>query len=244
MTVTFNSTRTLRDTIESVLAQSYPNIEHVVIDGGSSDGTVELLRELESRYGGRLKWTSEPDYGIYDAMNKGVALASGDIVGILNSDDLYASTGAVAQVVDAFNTSKCDAVYADLVYVDREDTQKITRTWIAGEGDYLKGWSPPHPTLYVSKQLYEKVGEYRRDYKIASDYDFMLRAFLIGSACAIYLNDVIVKMRRGGESTRSFASNRLGFTEAQNSLRELGVKNPTLVNILRVLRKVRQFAAR
>ena len=245
VTVTFNSGDTLADTINSVLGQTYANFEHIIVDGGSTDDTIELIENSEDNYQGRLKWASSPDDGIYDAMNKGVALATGDIIGILNSDDLYADREVLADIAASFVDSDCDFLYADLVYVDRVDLDVITRVWIAGDGRFALGWNPPHPTLYLRKRVYEQNGWYKTSYKISSDYDYMIRLFNPeASLKPWYLRRTIVKMRQGGESTKSLRSNIIAFREAQQSLEYYQIRMPYVVNALRVLRKLRQLRPR
>lgn len=245
ITVTFNSVETVADTINSVLWQTYQNFQHVIVDGGSTDGTIELIQKFEDNYRGRLKWTSGPDLGIYDAMNKGVALATGDIIGILNSDDLYVDQNVLEDIVTTFGESNCDFLYADLIYVDRTDLDVTTRVWIAGDGRFALGWNPPHPTLYLRKSVYELHGSYEAGYKIAADYDYMIRLFDPKSSLkASYLRRTIVKMRQGGESTKSYRSNITAFREAQRSLELYQVRMPYVVNTLRVLRKLRQLRPR
>jgi len=245
VTVTFNSGKTLTDTINSVLGQTYENFEHVIVDGGSTDGTIELIQKFEPQYEGHLQWTSGPDIGIYDAMNKGVALATGDIVGILNSDDLYADEHVLSDIVSTFVETNCDFLYADLIYVDRADLDVTTRVWVAGDGRFDLGWNPPHPTLYLRKYVYEQNGSYKTNYKISSDYDYMIRLFNPkANLRSWYLRRTIVKMRQGGESTKNFRSNITAFREAQQSLEFYQVRMPHVVNVLRVLRKLRQLRTR
>lgn len=245
ITVTLNSVETVADTINSVLGQTYQNFQHVVVDGGSTDGTIELIQRFEDDYRGRLKWTSGPDLGIYDAMNKGVALATGDIVGILNSDDLYADANVLSDIVTSFVENNCDFLYADLVYVDRAFLDVTTRVWVAGDGRFARGWNPPHPTLYLRRSVYEQIGRYKTSYRISSDYDYMIRLFNPKARLKPwYLKRTIVKMRQGGESTKSLRSNIIAFREAQQSLEYYQVRMPHVVNALRVLRKLRQLRVR
>ncbi len=242
MTVTFNSAATLHDTLRSVAGQTYPRIEHVLVDGGSTDQTLELIRAAAQTAGGRVRWVSEPDDGIYDAMNKGVAMASGEVIGILNSDDFLADEHAVADMVGCMQAAGADAVYADLVFVDPVDTDQVERVWRAGTGRMGKGWCPPHPTLYVRAATYRDVGPYRTDFAISADYDFMLRLFDRRRRVPVaYLNRTVVRMRNGGVSTRDLSGNLVGFREAHRSLKEAGVRPAVLVNTLRVLRKLRQL---
>jgi glycosyltransferase len=242
VTVTFNSAATLGDTLASVAGQSYPSVEHVLVDGGSTDGTVELIRAAEQAAPGRVRWLSEPDEGIYDAMNKGIALASGDVIGILNSDDFLADDRVVADIVARLEETGADAVYADLVFVDPVHVDEVRRIWTAGTGRVRLGWSPPHPTLYLRAASYRGLGRYRTDFTISADYDFMLRLFDGRRRCTVAdLRRTAVKMRTGGVSTRDLSSNVVGFREAQRSLQDARVRPALLVNLLRVLRKFRQL---
>ncbi len=176
ITPTYNSAATIQDTIESVLSQTYRNVEYIIVDGASKDGTTDII----ASYGDKVaKFISEKDGGIYDAMNKGVLLAAGDIVGILNSDDFYAYADAIKDVVDAFESdADIGIVYGDLLYIDAKDTTKTVRVW--GSGDYKdglfeSGWHPPHPSFFVRKSIYDKYGIFNTDFKIAADYELMLR---------------------------------------------------------------------
>lgn len=242
VTVTFNSATTLSDTLVSVANQTYPYIEHVLIDGGSTDGTVELIRAAALSAPERVQWASEPDDGIYDAMNKGIALAGGDVIGILNSDDFLADQSVVTDIVRRLEETGADAVYADLVFVDPIHTDQIQRVWTAGTGRLQLGWSPPHPTLYVRAATYRRLGPYRTDFAISADYDFMLRLFdRRHHASVTYLSRIAVKMRTGGVSTRGLAGNILAFREAQRSLKDIRMRPALLVNTLRVLRKLQQL---
>jgi glycosyltransferase involved in cell wall biosynthesis len=241
-TVTFNSEATLADTLASVAAQSYPRTEHVLVDGGSTDGTLDLIRDATRAAPDRIRWLSEPDRGIYDAMNKGVAMASGDVVGILNSDDFLADPQVVADVVRRLTETGAGALYANLDFVDQVRTGEVRRVWRAGTGRMRWGWSPPHPTLYLRAEVYRQLGPYRADFLISADYDLMLRLFDRRRPTAVtYLDRTVVKMRQGGVSTRGFGGNVTGFREAQLSLRHAGVRPALVVNGLRVLRKLRQL---
>jgi glycosyltransferase len=203
ITVVYNNKDTIKDAIESVLNQTYKNIEYIIIDGGSNDGTVEIIRS----YGNKIdKFISEKDNGIYDAMNKGIKLATGDIVGILNSDDFYASNDIIEKVVNEFIEKKVDSVYGDLVYVDAKNTDKIVRYWKSKpfkEGLFKKGWHPAHPTFFVKKEIYDKYGIFNLDFKIAADYELMLRFLEKCKISSSYIPEIFVKMRVGGESNQS-----------------------------------------
>lgn len=203
ITVTFNSAKTIVDTLESVAAQSHPSIEHIVVDGGSRDGTVDLV----AAHGAHVaRVISEPDDGIYDAMNKGIALATGDVIGCINSDDFYASTEAIAKVAAAFAHPAVDAVYGDLCYVRQEDTSRVVRYWRSSvflPGLFNRGWCPPHPTLFLRRGVYERCGVFDLQYRIAADVELMARLFEVHRINAVYLNEILVTMRMGGTTNSS-----------------------------------------
>lgn len=202
ITVTFNSAKTVADTLTSVAMQTHPDIEHLIIDGASNDGTVEIVRMLASTH---TRLISESDRGIYDAMNKGIALASGEIIGFLNSDDFYANSEVLAKIADAFQDSAVDACYGDLVYVS-QDNSRVVRYWKSKpftKGDFAKGWCPAHPTFYIRKSLIERMGLFDQSYKMGVDVEFMMRYLECGKIRAVYLPQVLVRMRLGGASNQS-----------------------------------------
>ena len=200
ITVCFNSAETIEDTIRSVLSQDYRNIEYIIVDGGSTDGALDII----NRYAGNtVKVISEPDDGIYDAMNKGIKLSSGGVIATLNSDDVYMNDTVVTEMLDFIAAGNLDAAYADLVYVNRENLDKVVRYWKAGpykKGAFFYGWVPPHPTFFCRRKIYEKFGFYRRDMKIASDFELMLRFIEKHQVKVGYLAKPIVKMRTGGKA--------------------------------------------
>ncbi len=241
VTVTLNSADTLADTLRSVAGQTHRDLEHVIIDGGSTDGTLAMIRAAAAD-DPRVVWRSGPDRGIYDAMNKGIALARGGLIGMLNSDDVFADDFALADLVGHVHATGAEAVYADLVFVDPVDLARVRRVWSAGRGRIAYGWSPPHPALYVGAEVYRRIGGYRTDLTISADYDLMLRLFDPRRPIRIaYLPRILVRMRTGGRSTRGPHSHLVGFREAQRSLRDAGARHPGLTNALRVLRKLRQL---
>lgn len=202
VTAAFNSAATIKDTIESVLSQDYPNIEYIVADGGSKDGTVEILKS----YGDQIKWISEKDSGIYDAMNKGVKMATGDAIGVVGSDDFYPDNQAISKVVKAFKESNADSVYGDLHYVDAVNTNKIVRNWKSGTYDrqrFLNGWMPPHTAFFLKKSAYDTYGLYDTTYRSAGDYELMLRMLYKHHVSSFYIPEVLMKMRIGGDSNSS-----------------------------------------
>lgn len=205
ITVSYNSAATILDTFASVLSQTYKNIEYIVVDGDSSDSTVDFIKDYESKFGGRMKWISEPDKGLYDAMNKGIHMSTGDVVGTLNSDDLFCNKDVIKKVACSFIGNKdIDAVYADLFYVSRYNTDIIKRKWISGKQRSFKyGWHPAHPTFYVKKEVYIKYGAFNLDFQLASDFEIMLRFIEKYKIKTLYVKEPLVKMRLGGKTNEN-----------------------------------------
>jgi glycosyltransferase involved in cell wall biosynthesis len=240
ITSSFNSALTIKDTLESVANQTYDNIEHIIIDGASKDDTLKIVSEYPSV----SKVISEPDKGIYDAMNKGLQLATGDIIGILNSDDFYPHSHIISKVVSCMNNHKSDTLFADLQFVDSLNTDKITRTWHAGsfkKNKFLTGWMPPHPTFFVRKEIYEKYGLFNLTLRSAADYELMLRFLFKNDVSTCYLPETIVKMRTGGQSTASL-KNRLFANKEDKLAWEINDLKPKFyTTYLKPLRKLNQF---
>ena len=207
ITATYNSEATIASSMLSVLQQSYSAIEYVIVDGNSSDGTLDIVKQNQLNHPEvAFKIVSEPDKGIYEALNKGIGLATGDIIGFVHSDDLLASSTVLAKIVAAFSKSNANGVYGDLEYVDKENSNKIIRYWKSNtfHPNLLKqGWMPAHPTLFLKRAVYKKHGLFDLTYKIAADYDFMLRILKDQSLNFSYLPEVFTKMRVGGASNRS-----------------------------------------
>jgi glycosyltransferase involved in cell wall biosynthesis len=205
ITVVRNGEKTIKITIESVLSQTYSNIEYILIDGSSTDKTVGVI----NNYGKKIsKFISEPDNGIYDAMNKGIDMATGDIVGILNSDDFYINEFVIEKVIKEFDEKGVDSVYADLVFVKPDNLDKIVRYYDSSKfnpSKFAYGWMPAHPTFFVKQEMYEKYGVFRTDLKIAADFDILARFLYTHKISYNYMQEVLVKMRVGGAST-SFSS--------------------------------------
>jgi glycosyltransferase len=203
ITATYNSEQTIADTLESLNAQSYKDIEYIIVDGASKDTTLNVINQQCPRV---KKVISEPDKGIYDALNKGIIAATGDIVGFLHSDDLFAYSDAVMDIVSQLKKSNSDALYGDLEYVSKDNTNKVIRLWKSGEYNKNKlnrGWMPPHPTFYMKRELYHKFGLFDLSFKIAADYDSLLRYLSTNNVTITYLPKVLIKMRVGGASNRS-----------------------------------------
>ena len=200
ITPTYNSSKTIEHCLRSIHSQTYPHIEHIIIDGGSMDGTVDIIRKYEDKI---ACWISEKDNGIYDAINKGIRRATGEAIGILHSDDFYADSYVIEGVVKQLKEKKTDSCYGDLVYVDRNDTSKIVRYWRAGgfkKERFKFGWMPPHPTFFCKREIYEKYGLLNLDFPLASDYELMLRFLYKYGVSTTYISKVLVKMRTGGTS--------------------------------------------
>ena len=240
VTVAYNAASTIKDTIDSVLSQTGIDLEYIIVDGGSQDDTIKIVES----YGSKIhQFISEADNGIYDGMNKGVKMATGDIIGILNSDDFYMDENVLKKIIQKF-TDKVQAVYADLVYVDQNDTTKITRTWISKEyqpNAFRKGWMPPHPTFFVRKEIYEKFGCYSLELRSAADYEFMLRVIHKHQIQIDYLPEVIVRMRAGGESNASFKNRLRANKEDRLAWKMNGLKPSPTTFIQKPLSKVSQF---
>ena len=235
ITVCFNSEKTICETIDSISSQSYSDIEHVVVDGGSSDQTASLVK-TKIRSGDIF--ISEPDDGLYDAMNKGIDLANGEIVGILNSDDFYESEDVISSVVEAFSENPdVDILFGDVVFVSPEDLSRVIRYYGARHFRPWKlrfGWMPPHPATFVRRSAYERVGGYRLDMRIAADYDMFVRWLLIAHLKWKYLDKVLVRMRAGGVSTSGFKSSIRLNREIVRACRDSGI----YTNLLFVLSKI------
>jgi glycosyltransferase involved in cell wall biosynthesis len=241
ITASFNNQSTIKETIESVLSQSYPSIEYIIIDGNSTDHTRQIIES----YSGKIsKYLSEPDKGIYDALNKGIALASGDIIGFLHADDTYSNSGILAKVASEFTQSHhLWAVYGDLQFVSQKDPSNVIRSWTSQPFNIsllAKGWMPPHPTLFLKKDIYQQFGIFNTNYKIAADYDFILRIFSQPGFTAKYLPEVLIKMRMGGVSTGNIKNLIRKSKEDYQILKRNKVGNLFTV-IRKILSKLSQF---
>ncbi len=206
VTATYNSARTVRDTLRSVAAQSFENVEHIIVDGQSQDDTLAILEANRDRI---ARIVSEPDGGIYDAMNKGIALATGDVIGLLNSDDVFASRDSLRDVAMAMRDPQIECCYGDLVYVDADDLSRVVRYWKSRSfvpGLFRSGWVPPHPTFYVRKDVYERYGNFDLNYRLAADFELMLRLMEKHRVRSVHVPRVLVKMRLGGATNQSLSN--------------------------------------
>ena len=240
ITVCYNSIETLEDTIRSVISQTHTDVEHIIIDGGSTDGTKALVE----KYAGNVAYfVSEPDKGLYDAMNKGLAAATGDVVGKLNSDDFFAHSEVIANIVKCFE-GDVDAVYGDVAFFNSNDLNKVVRYYCSKSfhpSKLARGIMPAHPTLYVKRRYFDAVGGYDIQYKIAADFDMCVRLFSLPNFKYVYLPEVFVKMRLGGVSTSGLKSKLLLIKEDVHSCRKAGIKTNWLMMLSKYPRKILGF---
>ncbi|HEY5369126.1 MAG TPA: glycosyltransferase family 2 protein [Hanamia sp.] len=241
ITVTMNSERYLSDCIESVQRQNYKNIEHIIVDGKSTDRTLEIIRKNSNHIS---SWVSEADRGMYDAINKGIQMATGDIIGILNSDDMYASADSVMSIVDCFENNNVDSVYGDLVYVDPVNTQKVIRYWKGvsfKRSRFRYGWMPAHPTFYIRRDLIQQYGLYENYYYTAADYEFMARYLFLNKVSSCYLDAMLVKMRSGGLSNVTIKSRFRANRRDYLAMKKNRIPFSFIVSILKPVQKIPQY---
>lgn len=235
ITVCYNSEATIKDTFNSVLNQTYDDIEYIIVDGASQDSTISIINEylpVFKERGITTKFSSEKDNGLFDAMNKGVAKSTGDVVGIINSDDVIHDKNALKKIAYRFEHENCDATYSDIYLMDYKTMSRPNRIFIAGKKNYKLGWYPPHPSLYVKKQVYEKYGVYDTKYSMSADYDFMLKLMENGVKMS-YINEPLIYMRFGGVSTGSFKGYKKSFDDSVRVLKKHNIRFSYLVNLLR-----------
>jgi glycosyltransferase involved in cell wall biosynthesis len=241
ITTTYNSEATIRDTLESVNAQTYPHIEHIIVDGNSKDNTLEIVK----KYGKRVSiLISEPDKGIYDAMNKGIKAATGDVIGILNSDDFFTSNDVISAVVSTFKNNDIDAVFGDIHYVKPDNLNKCVRYYSSAAFNpslFKFGIMPAHPSFYVKRSCYEKYGLYSLDYKIASDFDLLIRFLYTHKIKYRYLKKDFVTMRTGGASTKNLNSRMLLNKEDLKACRKYGIATNIFMIMFKYLYKIFEF---
>ena len=239
ITSCYNRAATIRDAVESVLAQDYNDIEYIVIDGASSDGTLAILEEYRDRIDILV---SEPDGGMYEAINKGIRLATGDIIGLLHSDDVFFDRRTVSDIVSRFAKTGADLVYGDGIFVRPDAPQKVVRNWISGSYARWKvrfGWLPLHPTVYIRRECFEKYGLYDESFRISADSDFLVRYLYLAKLRISYLRRYIVRMRMGGAST-DVSKSRLKWSEDIRLFRKHGF-NPYIALAGKISSKIPQF---
>lgn len=240
VTAVFNRVSTIGAAMKSVQLQTYPDVEHVIQDGGSSDGGLDEIARLAD---GKTVVISEQDSGIYDAINRGIRRTTGDVIGLMHSDDFFADEYVIKKIADAFSDPRIDGVYGDLQYVSAENTSRVIRHWRSGSYDpglLKRGWMPPHPTLYLRREVFERHGLYDTSYSIAADYDAMLRYLVKGQITLAYIPEVLVKMRLGGESNRSLERVLRKSREDLRALRQNGVGGLGVL-VAKNFRKLGQF---
>ena len=244
ITATFNSAKTLKDTIQSVLRQTNKDFEYLIIDGGSTDETIDIVKSYESEFSGRLKWVSEKDQGIYDAMNKGIKMASGDVVGILNSDDYFTSDDILQTVDNAFKSHEIDAIYGDIHFIRDGNPQKCVRYYSSRmfRPFWLRfDFMPAHPSFYCKREVFEKAGLYSLDYKIGADYEMMVRLFKRHKIKSLYVNKDFVTMRTGGASNNNVRSRLTLIEEDVKACRVNGIYTNRFFIMLKFLYKIFEF---
>ena len=240
ITTSYNSAATIADTLNSVREQDYPDIEHIIIDGKSTDKTVQIVETFPHV----AKLISEKDKGIYDAMNKGLNLVTGNIIAILNSDDIYSNSSVISKVVNCFAKSETETIFGDLQYVSEKDLNKVIRTWRSGhfkKKNFYYGWMPPHPAFFVRKEVYEKVGLFNTELKSAADYEMMLRILLKNHCTSAYLPEILVKMRTGGMSNASFRHRLKANDEDRLAWKMNNLQPYFFTRYAKPLRKLGQF---
>ncbi len=244
ITPVLNSENTIGDCIKSIAGQSYGDIEHVIVDGGSTDGTIGIIKKYETRIS---RWVSEPDRGIYDAMNKGIEFAAGEIIGILNSDDMYEDEHVIDRMVTCLEKTGADSCYGDLVYVRRDDVRKPVRCWRSGaykRERFRRGWMPPHPTFFVRQSIYEKYGLFNLGFPLAADYELMLRFLYRYEVSTVYIPKVMVRMRTGGSCRPGLGNTIHNMKENYQAWQVNSLKTNPLTFLLKPLLKILQYRDR
>lgn len=239
ITVSYNAENTISRCIESVIGQNFKNIEYIIIDGGSTDKTTQIIAQYKEY---TSIFLSEPDKGIYDAMNKGINLASGDIIGMLNADDYFADSSVLSAVADAFARQNANITYGDLDYINTQGN--IVRKWRSGmytNSMFKRGWMPPHPTFYCKRSLFKQYGFYSLEYGTAADYELMLRFMYLNKIAAFYIKKVMVKMSTGGASNKTLNNRIKGLFFDLKAMRNNKIPFPAITLILKPLRKIIQY---
>lgn len=236
ITTTYNDAANLALIMDQVAGQDYENLEYIIVDGGSADGTMDLIHQMENRMPGRVRYLSEPDRGIYDALNKGIAMATGDIIGCCF--DRYADSGVISRMVKVMEEEGTDGVHGDLYYMDGD---RIVRKWHQGQGSIRSGWLPGHPTLYLRREVYETFGVYKTDYRISADYEFMVRILYRKQVRLSYLPEILIYMSHGGTSTGSLGAYLASLKEGHRALKENHVPFAWFTDLCRIVRVLLQF---
>lgn len=241
ITAVYNNRETIEQCITSVAGQNYENVEHIVIDGGSTDGSLEIIKQYQS---GFSFWTSEKDKGVYHALNRGIESATGDVIGFLHADDIYADKNVIDWVVSGILNYNVESCYGDLLYISRRNINKTVRQWTSrpySEGLFQKGWMPPHPTFFVKKDVYIKYGNFNTDFKIAADYELMLRFLGKHKISTCYIPRVLVKMRTGGTSNRNIKNLIVKSYEDYKACKINNLRHGVYTVALKNLSKIPQF---
>jgi glycosyltransferase involved in cell wall biosynthesis len=243
ITVAYQSAKTLEHTLQSVQEQDYANIEHIVIDGGSKDGTIEILQ----KYDAHIRWVSEPDHGIYDAMNKGIQMATGEVIGMLNADDFYTHSWVLSKIAHEMKSRSVMATIADVAFIRPDFSEKIVRKYSAAKwhpGKFVWGFMPPHPSFYCRKLCYDELGLYKTDYTIAADYELLIRFLAVHKIEYTYIPMQMVTMRTGGASTRNLKSNYILNEEIIHACKVNGLYTNRLMVYGKYLRKIFELRGR
>lgn len=241
ITVSYNAAATIEDCVKSVLSQDYPDLEYILVDGASQDATLGILEKYRNKI---TRIVSAKDGGLYDALNKGIAMATGEYIGVLHADDFYPHPGVLSRYARKLKGGDCDAVYADLIYVDAHQTKKVVRKWKSGiykKGAFLNGWMPPHPTFIVRRELFLKLGSYNLEFKTAADYELMLRFIHKHNIRLCYLPETTICMRRGGLSNSSLLVRFKANREDRKAWKVNGLRPRFYTLVLKPLRKIFQF---
>lgn len=241
ITATYNSGKTLEETILSVLSQNHQDFEHIIVDGASKDNTIEIVKKYEKKYEGKLKYISEPDKGIYDAMNKGIKLATGDIIGFLNSDDKYANNKVLKTISETIEKTNCDGTHGNLLYMDEETMTKPQRKWITKSTNIKTGNITAHPTLYLKKEVYDKLGLYDLKYKVVADYNFMVKLLLNKDINLVHINEYLIHMRLGGVSSNGIKGYIYNLKESYIALKDNNIKFAAIISFIRIIKIVWQM---
>jgi glycosyltransferase involved in cell wall biosynthesis len=247
ITVCFNSDQTIRNTIESVLSQAYSDIEYIIVDGSSTDRTVNIIKQFKPLFKGRMNWISEPDKGLYDAMNKGIAVATGEVVAFLHSDDLYFDENVISKVAEVFSNDSVDVVYGDTCFFSGSNVTKTLRRYRSDKlssGNLAWGKMPAHPAIFIRRRIYDEVGYFETDFEIAADYEFLCRLVKYANLKSVYLSSVLVRMQLGGASTGGLRSTILLNKEVLKAIRKNGIYTNMFMLLSKYPSKIMQFLRR